>query len=79
MYKMKRFIILIVATSTLVACNSQQSSETDNNTEVYQNRNSTATISQDGVPSKIIVERDANSQTIIRQSGGNTAVIQQSN
>jgi len=77
---MKRFVILVAATSTLVACgiHSQQSTETEGNTKVYRHGNSTATITQDGVSSEITVERDTDSQTIIRRSGGNSAVIKQS-
>ncbi len=65
---MKGFIILIaaVASNIVVA------------TESYRHGNSTATITQDGFLSEFWIERDLDSQTIIRRSRGNSAVIRQS-
>jgi len=65
---MKGFIILIatVASNIVVA------------TESYRHGNSTATITQDGFLSDFWIERDFDSQTIIRRSRDNSAVIRQS-
>ncbi|MEN8217063.1 MAG: hypothetical protein ABFS56_11990 [Pseudomonadota bacterium] len=75
---MKRFIILVVATSTLAAGGTHSQELTEGNTKVYRHGNSTATITQDGASSEITVERDANSQTIEQHSDNNSAVIKQS-
>lgn len=65
---MKGFIILIAAvTSNIVLA-----------TESYRHGNSTATITQDGFLSDFWMERDFDSQTIIRRSRDNSAVIRQS-
>jgi hypothetical protein len=64
---MKGFIILIAVASNIVVA-----------TESYRNGNSTATITQDGFLSDFWIERDLDSQTIIRRSRGNSAVIRQS-
>jgi len=69
---MKMFLILVAATSTLVACGIHSQPSTEGNTKVY--RHGTATITQDGVSSEITVEREPDSQTIIWRSGGNSAV-----
>jgi len=64
---MKGFVILVAAASNIVLA-----------TETYRHGNSTATITQDGPLSEFWIERDFDSQTIIRRSRGNSAVIRQS-
>jgi hypothetical protein len=65
---MKGFVILVAAAASNIVLA----------TETYRHGNSTATITQDGEWSEFWIERDFDSQTIIRRSRDNSAVIRQS-
>lgn len=67
---MKGFVILVAAAASNIVLA----------TETYRHGNSTATITQDGFLSDFWIERDFDSQTIIRRSRrrNNSAVIRQS-